>query len=196
MLTKTQLEILKVFCSKLTESFSIRSIAQQLNKKYKVIYQASQDLIKRDFLEKDKKHKLLKLNYQRNLPELAYIESLRAEQFLKKHPDINLFIDETIKKINLGFFTILLFGSYVESKQTKRSDIDILMIIENLEDTEKIERQLQNISEKYGNFHSHVISQESVREMIKERTKLNVINETLDKHILFFGAENYYRLIS
>ena len=103
---------------------------------------------------------------------------------------------EVIKKIDLGFFSLLLFGSYAEGKATKSSDIDILMIIENTEDTEKIERWLQQISEKYGDFHCNVINKESVKEMLNQREKLNVINETLNKHIIFFGAEDYYRLIS
>ena len=95
----------------------------------------------------------------------------------------------------MGFFTFLVFGSYAEDKQTKRSDIDILLIIENSEDVEKIERQLKNISEKYGNLHCNVISKESVKEMISKKAKLNVINESLNKHIILFGAEDYYRLI-
>jgi len=30
----------------------------------------------------------------------------------------------------------------------------------------------------------------------RKKEKLNVINEALDKNILFFGAEDYYKLIS
>lgn len=194
LFTKIQAEILKILCSRLTETFTIRGITKKLNKKYKVIYNASQDLIKRRFIERDKKHKLLKLN-KKNFQDLAYIESLRTEEFIKKNRDIGLFVDEIIQKTNLGFFTLLLFGSYIKKKQTKKSDIDILMIIESSKDIEKTERHIQQLSEKYGNFHCHVIGKESVKEMIAQKEKLNVINETLDKHILFFGAENYYRLI-
>jgi len=193
--TKTQIAILKIFCSKITESFTIKEIAEKIKQNYSIVYSALQNLYENKFLVKDK-HKNFSLNYKENHKDLAYIESLRAEEFLKKHKDIALFIDEIIKKINLGFFNLLLFGSFVEGKQKKRSDIDILMIIENLEDIEKIEKQIKNISEKYGNFDCNVISKESVKEMLTKREKLNVINETLNKHILFFGAEDYYRLIS
>lgn len=194
-LTKTETAVLKIFASKIPESFTIREIAKKVKQNYSIVYSAVQTLHKNNFLTKDK-HKNFSLNYKENHQFLAHIEHLRAEDFLKRNKDIDLFINETIKKIPLGFFTLLLFGSYAENKQTKKSDIDILMIIENLKDTEKIERQLRNISEKYGNFDCHVISKESVKEMITKKGKLNVINESLYKHIIFFGAENYYHLIS
>lgn len=192
--TKTEVAILKVFTSKITESFTIREIAKRVKQNYSIVYSAIQNLHKNNFLIKDK-HKNFSLNKE-NYQNLGYIEHLKAEELLKKNKDIALFVEEAIKKINLGFFSLLLFGSYAESKQRKNSDIDILMIIESLQDTEIIERTLQQISERYGNFHCNVISKESVKEMLNQREKLNVINETLNKHIVFFGAEDYYRLIS
>ena len=193
--TKTETAILKIFTSKITESFTIREISRKLKQNYSIVYSSLQNLYKNNLLIRDK-HKRFSLNYKENYQSLAQIEQSRAEEFSKKNNNIALFVDEVIRKVNLGFFTLLLFGSYAEGKQTKRSDIDILMIIENLKDTEKTERQLQNISGRYGNFHCHVISKESIREMISKRDKLNVINESLNKHIIFFGGEDYYRLIS
>ena len=192
--TKTEIGILKEFASKITESFTIREIAKRLKQNYSIVYSAVQNLHKNSFLIKDR-HKNFSLN-KKNYQNLAYIEQLRAEEFLKKNKEIAIFVEDAIEKANLGFFSLLLFGSYAEGKQRKRSDIDILMIIENLEDTEKTERWLQQISERHGNFHCSVISKESVKEMAAQKEKLNVINETLNKHIIFFGAGDYYRLIS
>ncbi|MBI4980777.1 nucleotidyltransferase domain-containing protein [Candidatus Woesearchaeota archaeon] len=195
LLTKTQLEIMEIFCANITKSFSIRGLSKLLNKNYKVAYQAMQGLIEKGILKKDE-HQLLKLNYQKNFSLLAYIESLRAEKFLKKHKEIGLFVNEVIQKSPLGFFTLMLFGSYAAGKQSKRSDIDVLMIIEDIAQVEAVERNLKFMSENFGNFHLQVISKESVKEMILRPGKLNVVNETLNKHILFFGAEDYYRLIN
>ena len=69
------------------------------------------------------------------------------------------------------------------------------MIIEKTEDADKEERFLNRIADTYlKKHHCIVIGKESVKEMIKE-SKLNVINETLNKHIIFFGVDDYYRLI-
>lgn len=191
--TKTEIAVLKTFVSKIKESFTIREIAKKARQNYSIVYSAVQNLYKNNFLIKDK-HKNFLLN-TKNYQNLVYIEQLRAEEFLVKHKDIELFVNEVIKKLEAGFFSLLLFGSYAEGKQTEKSDIDILIIIENSKDTEKIEEHIQNLSEKYGNFHCNVISKESVKEMAAQKDKLNAINETLNKHIIFFGAEDYYRLI-
>lgn len=186
---------MEIFCANITKSFSIRGLSKQLDKNYKVAYQAMQGLIEDNLLEKDE-HQLLKLNSHKNFSLLAYVESLRAEKFLRKHKEIGLFVGETIQKSTLGFFTLMLFGSYAAGTQKTHSDIDILMIIEDIAQVETVERALKFISETFGKFHIHVISKESVREMILRPRKLNVINETLNKHLLFFGAEDYYRLIN
>lgn len=194
-ITKTETAILKVLTSRITEQFTIMEIAKEVKQNYSIVYSAAQNLHKNGFLLKNK-HKNFSLDYKANHQDLARIEGLRAEEFLKKHKDIELFVNDAIRKIDLGFFVLLLFGSYAEGKASKRSDIDILMIIESLGDVERIERQLQNISERYGDFHCHAVSKESVREMVSNKGKLNVINESLSKHVIFFGAESFYRLIS
>jgi len=194
LFTKTQIKILKLLCSAITKSYSIRAISKAIKQSYPLTYHSTKDLIKKGCIKEDE-HKLLSLNYKSNFQDLAYIESLRAEEFLKKHKEIMVFVDELIKKME-SFFTLLIFGSHAAGKQAKNSDIDILMIIEKTEDADKEEKFLNRIADTYlRKHHCIVIGKESVKEMIRERSKLNVINETLNKHILFFGADDYYRLI-
>jgi predicted nucleotidyltransferase len=195
MLTKTETIILKLLCSTLTKSYTIRGISRGIKKSFPITHQAAHKLIKKRLVLRDE-NKLISLNYLSNFQELSYIESLRAEDFLKRHREIRLFVEEVLDKID-SFFTLLVFGSYAVNKQTKTSDIDILMIVNGTEDTEKQERFLNRIAEVYlKKPHCYVINRENVRGMIKERNKLNVMNETLDKHIIFWGADDYYRLIS
>ena len=194
LFTKTQIKILKLLCSTITKSYSIRAISRAIKQSYPLTYHSAKDLIKKGFIIEDE-HRLLSLNYKSNFQDLAYIESLRAEEFLKKHKEIMLFVGEILKKTE-GFFTLLIFGSYAIGEETKNSDTDILMIIEKIEDADKEEKFLNRIADTYlKKHHCYVIGKESVKEMVKERDKLNVINETLNKHIIFFGADDYYRLM-
>ena len=194
LFTKTQIKILKLLCSAITKSYSIRAISKAIKQSYPLTYHSTKDLIKKGFVIEDE-HKLLSLNYKSNFQNLAYIESLRAEEFLKKHKEIMLLVDEILKKAE-GFFTLLVFGSYAIGEETKNSDTDILMIIEKTEDADKEEKFLNSIADIYlKKYHCSVIGKESVKEMIKERGKLNVISETLNKHIIFFGADDYYGLM-
>ena len=42
-----------------------------------------------------------------------------------------------------GFVTAYLFGSYAKNKQTVESDIDIALVIDNLNDSDKFDLQVQ-----------------------------------------------------
>jgi predicted nucleotidyltransferase len=140
-------------------------------------------------------HGLISVNYKAHRQDLAYIESLRAEEFKRKYPDIGLFADKVIAQMD-GFFILLVFGSYAKGKPKRKSDVDILMIVERTGDAEHKEKLLQNVAETYlKHAECRAIGLESAREMLAKRDKLNVLNETLDNHILLFGAEAYYRLL-
>lgn len=194
MFTKTEIVVLKLLCSKLTKFYTIRGISKEIKKSYPITYQAANKLIEKKIILKDE-NKLLSLNPLSNFSDLAYIESLRADDFIKKHREIKSFMTEVLGKIDF-FFTLLVFGSYAVNQQTKNSDLDLLMIIDDDKNTGKQEIILKRSTELYlKQSHCHVISRKDVKEMIKERKKLNVINETLDKHIIVYGAEEYYRLI-
>jgi len=192
MLTKTQIEIMKVFASKITNKFSIKQVSEILRKPYPLIHRSIKDLMLNKFILKDSKE-LLSLNYYRNHSELAYIESLRSKGFLGKNKIIELFVNDILEGFKHDFFIFLVFGSSVEKKQFR--DIDILLIVDNNQ-TNSMEKAAENISSNFTlKLDINVISMESAYEMLLKTYKTNVMNETLNNHIILFGAENYYRLL-
>ncbi len=113
---------------------------------------------------------------------------------LNKHKDLRLFTDEIITKIKEDNFILLLFGSAVNSNKPR--DIDILLIVDSTDKIEFHEKFLHNVSSNYNlPFEERVISFESVYEMLSKRDELNIMNEILNKHIILYGAELFYRLI-
>ncbi|MFH0837068.1 MAG: nucleotidyltransferase domain-containing protein [Candidatus Aenigmatarchaeota archaeon] len=194
-MTKTEINILKLMASRLTERFSILEIAKELKQNYSIVYASIQTLYKRNFLIKEK-HKKYLLNYKTNTTDLAYIESLRSKEFLEKHTAISSFVNDVMKKSEPFYFTFLIFGSYVSRKQTKQSDIDILIIVPDLKDIDKTEVLFESIAKIFSTkFHINVMSIDSVSEMLAKRNENNVFNETLNNHIICFGAENYYKML-
>ena len=91
---------------------------------------------------------------------------------------------------------ILLRRSYAKGKQTKNSDIDLLFIVpdgKNIEQFKnKIENNLKILSYKID---INVIS-ESDFINLKSEQNINIHNQIVNNHIILYGAENYYRLIS
>ncbi len=194
MLTKTEAAILNIFTAKITQKFSIKQIADQLQKPYPLIHRSIQSLLAENFLEKGE-HQLISLQYKKHHTELAYIEAIKKNAFLEENKTISLFAKDIIEKLKEDFFILLVFGSAVEKKNPR--DIDILLIIDDKEKTNNTEKLLANIAANFTlHFDIHAITTESMREMLQKREKPNVINETLHKHILLFGAENYYKVLA
>ena len=193
MFTKTQTSVMEIFVSKIDRKFSIKEIADMLKKPYPLIHRSIKSLIQDGFILRDNKE-LLSLNYKENQAELAYIEALRSKKALDKDKIMVLFAKDVNSQIDCDFYIFIIFGSYVEKNNPR--DIDILFIVENESKVNEIERILENIASKFTKkFEVQVISVKSTYEMLAKRDKINIMNETLNKHILLFGAENYYKVL-
>jgi len=192
-INKSTAKVLQFFVGHITESFSLREIARRLNMHVSLTHRAIQPLFNEKIITQDK-HKNLTLNYKTHHDTLIFAEYLNRENFLAKNNDIKLFKENLINKIKENCFTLLVFGSAVES--IKPRDIDILLILDNTDKIEFHEKFIHNIASDYDlPFEERVIGIESVYEMLSKRDEKNIINEILNKHIILYGAELFYRLL-
>jgi len=192
MLTKTQAKIMQLFVSQITRRFTLRSVGKELRMHQALVYRACQQLIKDKLIIPCDERYIL--NYRQNHQDLAYLESLRSKEFLDKNKTLSLLSEDIIDKYPYGYFVLLLFGSAVVSQKPR--DIDMLVIIEKTEDIEFAEKALHNIARNYTlNLHTIVLSFESVFEMLGSRDEKNVINEILNKHLILYGSELFYKLL-
>ncbi len=198
MLTKSQLKIMQLFASKITGNFSLIDVSRSLKMQYKVVYRAMKVLVERKYIIADNKR--YKLNYKENHQVLSFVEFLRADELLgeRKNGILSLFVSDMIKKIKEEHFVLIVFGSTVENNgSAKPRDVDILLIVDNIDKVESVERQVQVISKIFTlKFDINVVSYESVYEMLEKREQMNVINEVLNKHIIVHGSEIFYRMLS
>lgn len=192
-INKSTAKILQLFTGHITESFSLREAARRLKMHVSLAHRAIQPLIDAKIVEQDK-HKTLSLNYRIHHETLAFAEYLRRDDFLHRFKDVKLFADEIIKKIEQDSFVLLVFGSSIKSNKPR--DIDILLIVDSTDKIEFHEKFLHNIASNYGSpFEERVLGFESVYEMLAKRDEKNVMNDILNKHIILYGAELFYRLI-
>lgn len=194
MFTKTQLKIMQLFVSQITKRFSLRGVAKEWGMHPYLAHKACKPLIKDKLIVKDDNSYIL--NYKENHQELAYFEHLRSKEFLSKpkNKTLAMFAEEMIEDFPYGYFTLLIFGSAVVSQKPR--DTDLLVIVEKTEDIEQAEKALYNITRNYTlKLHTVVISFESVFEMLGSRDEKNVMNEVLNKHLILYGAELFYKLI-
>jgi hypothetical protein len=184
---------MQLFVSQITRRFTLREAGKELKMHQALAYRACRQLIKDKLIIPEDERYIL--NYKQNHQELAYFEHLRSKEFLNKPANkiLAMFIEDVAEKFPYGYFTFLIFGSAVES--TKPRDIDLLLIIEKTDEIEAAEKALYNISRNYVlNLHLIVVSFESVFEMLGARDDKNVMNQVLNKHIILYGAELFYKL--
>ncbi len=195
MLTKDQVEIMQLFVSKIAKSFTMRGVASALGKDPAQIHRAIQPLLKKGLLLLTEE-KRVRLNYAAHYQELAYAEHLRTEKFLglPRNRSLQLFVDDVLKKIKDEYFIMLLFGSAVEKEQPR--DIDVLVIVDSPEKIEFTERFMENVADRATfKLDINVVPTESVYEMATRREEVNVLNELLNKHLILYGGESFYRLL-
>lgn len=185
---------MEIFVSKIDKRFSINEISEVLKKPYALIHRSMKDLIGNNFIIVDDK-KLLSVNYRENFLELSFIESIRAKNSLTKEKSVSLFIKDCLKGMKEDFFIFLIFGSFTEKK--KFNDLDIIIILDNQSKVEQTEKIIKNIASNFSfKIDLSVISKESAYEMFSKREEINILNESLNKHLIVFGGENYYRILS
>ena len=191
MLTKTSNKLLRTFTAHITEQFTLRELAKKHAMNVSLVHRSLQPLLEKEIVKQDK-HKRLSLNYKNHHHLLLQAEYARTQQWFQKHKDLALLSQDIIKKLREDFFTLLVFGSAVNT--TTPRDIDILLITNTDQEQEKI-------IETIGRLHDleidiQVITTTSAYEMLAKREEKNLMNEILNKHILLFGAESFYRIIS
>jgi len=185
---------MQLFVSQIARRFTLRGVGKELRMHQALAYRACKQLIKDKLIIPDDKNYVL--NYKQNHQELAYFEYLRSKEFLNKPENkaLSIFAEEVTARFSYNYFVFLIFGSAVEI--AKPRDIDILFIIEKTKDIETAEKALYNISRNYVlNIHLIVVSFESVFEMLGSRDDKNVMNQVLNKHLILYGSELFYKLV-
>jgi predicted nucleotidyltransferase/predicted transcriptional regulator len=188
----TKDKILKVLLSNKKENFTIRSISKKINLDYKTVYLTIQKLAKKEVIETKKIGQSVLCSIKNNFNEDVFrIEFIRVKELLQKKDFYVLHkqIQDDIKK---PFFTLLLFGSHASGKQTKHSDIDLMLITNDKDINRKIKHVLSLLPLK---IHLLDFTSKELLTMLKT-TEFNVGKEAVDNNIILFGIENYYRLIN
>jgi len=196
MLTKTQNEILKFLLRHQNEQHTIRSIARKLGRSYTLVYNNIADLGGKSIIKKNNvpPAQIVSINDSIPLQILVDIELKIKYEFLKKYPWIELMLNDILSTTENPFFIFIVFGSYARGEQTRRSDIDILVIAQTKDQAEKIKNSCDNLYTKVKK--NIVVARISdLIEMTSKPREFNVGNEAIKNHIILQGVEQYYQIV-
>ncbi len=196
MLTKTQTAIIAYLLANPEEPHTIRGIARALKKSYTLTYNNIEDLKKKEIIQKQgaPPATLISLHPFAPIEELMKGEEKRKQDFFCKYRWAKVFCHDVLTQAQSPFFTILVFGSYARGKETKKSDLDLLIIVPAKEDVKRIECVIKNVytSTKKSLV---IITTDDFVAMVRNSKAFNVGNEAQKYHIILYGAEQYYQTV-
>lgn len=183
-----KVEIIIELIEKSEERPTIRKISQETNIRYPNVYNIIKKLEKENIisLEKIGGAYICKLNKKPH-PLIFESEYTRREELIK-----NKNIKILYHKLNsLNFpFIALIFGSQAKGTALKKSDIDLLIISEEIREKE-IEKTISLLP---LNIHSTSINYEEFLNMAN-RNEFSVVTEAIKNNVVLIGIEDYYRLV-
>ncbi|MDD4878025.1 MAG: nucleotidyltransferase domain-containing protein [Candidatus Nanoarchaeia archaeon] len=194
-ITKAECNIIAFFLSNIQKEFGIREISRNTKTDYKNTYSIVQKLVKKGVLLKRRQANLdlCSLNLKGDFGEICFVEAMRARIFRAKHRMINEFFNAAMEKARYMHYSIVVFGSFAKGKETKSSDLDILVIAPEKSAAEEIVRILnaESVTIAAG-IHAMAISTSDFISNLADK-KPNVITEAFKSHIIITGAESFYK---
>ncbi|HJX49892.1 MAG TPA: nucleotidyltransferase domain-containing protein [Candidatus Nanoarchaeia archaeon] len=191
MIKKSQLNIMNLFKKNTFLKKTIREISLLLKKDYPNTYNAIIELEKEGLLKIEKIGKSKVCSIELNQKTISLLS------FLDEQESFEANIPNMIKILNFKEFNediILVTGSYVLGKQSKNSDIDLVLIVK--EKTFEKQRLLENITSlMIPKVHALVFSYKDFIDMLLDK-KPNLGKEIFNKRLIFKNTTKYYNLIN
>ncbi|MFO8016454.1 MAG: nucleotidyltransferase domain-containing protein [Candidatus Woesearchaeota archaeon] len=169
------------------ERFSIRKISQARKINYKSAYNAVKRLEEEGVVSLEKTGNTTICSFNRRFNESVFAVEYGRREELFRNKDFKV-IHNRLSRLNVPFVAVL-FGSYAKGSPRKHSDIDLLVI------TEDINLIQQQISLLPMDIHMVDVSYSDFGAMFKSKEP-TVVSEAIQKNIILVGIEEYYRLIN
>jgi len=199
MITKEQFNILKVFKDNISKELTFRQVKMESRQKSNNVMQMA--LKKFQSLGITKAHKIgnvtaYSLNLQNNLT-LAFLNLLNQKEIRDNRKVPKNILDEIQTRIFrcTRFFVLAVFGSYAENKATRKSDLDIAVIVCTEESRKETIPFIETIKRReVQDIDYHVFTEKEFIEML-ESPEQNLGKEIYRKNIVYYGYINYLTII-
>ena len=177
------------------KTYSVKRLSEIIKSSYALTYDSVQTLLEKKMIKAEKIGNSLacQLNLSAESQSLA-ISSLTYSSKLLDKVRFGFVIDEIKDKLADSIYILLLFGSLAKGTATKKSDIDLLFVVQNKEDVEKTKKLIKSVlSSTNIKVEFDVITAEWLIKMFDEKNTVG--REVLEASVVLHGAEQYYSLV-
>ena len=177
------IDVLKFLVEHNQQSFSIRELATNIKKDYKNTFGAVKEL---PSISIKKVSGSNQVSFNLTFSDLLFLVETERKNSILHDRNLEVMYKD-LSKVNTQFI-LLLFGSRANKTHRKKSDYDFLLISDNPQDIEK------KLSIYPLDVHLNTFSLDEFREMLLSK-EFTVVSEAVRNNIIFFGIEDYYRLL-
>ena len=192
MLTKKHL-IIEAFAREPWKALTFKQVKKlSKNKSDNYVHTVLKELVKGDILQQEKIGNSIVYSLASNvfaLNTIGYVSEYKAEN--ARHLPHKT-IRKVLGKIKTSFYTFIVTGSYVSNKQKRTSDLDVVIICDDAENTNKILSQIKLECEMaIPKIHPYVFTESQFYEMLVNKEE-NYGKETARNNLIITGAKQYY----
>jgi len=195
MITKEK-TILEPFIKEPGKPLTFKQVKElSRNKSNNYIHTTLKELVKNKILQEQKIGNNILYSLSNNVFTLNMIGFLAEHKANEsKHlPHQN--IQKIINKIKTPFFSLIITGSYAKNKQTKTSDIDIVIICDDKQKPDAILSQIKLESELMTpEIHPYIFTKSEYLEMLINK-KENYGKEIARNNLIITGGKQFYKII-
>lgn len=194
-LFKQELLILIPFIKEPWKEFTLTEIKGiTKNKSHHYVFEALKKFAQLSIITEKKKGNT---NLYSVNPEISNTHYLTILEYLLKEKRTDIpykNIRQITAKLKNSFYTLIISGSYVDGKQKPTSDLDIAFIIPDSENKKPYQIALKEGELMIPEVHGYIFTRGEFYQMLVNN-EFNYGKELARKHILYYGAEQYYQIL-
>ncbi|MEK6941179.1 MAG: nucleotidyltransferase domain-containing protein [Nanoarchaeota archaeon] len=191
---ETKLRIIDAL-DKNKKGIHLRELARIVKTSYNNTVRNINLLEKQSIIKKEKDANLVKIKLKNHSLTIAYIKQTHTEKLLSLPKKISNAINDFLKELEEKPLIALIFGSYAKGNYTKESDIDILLVFQNVTKQINIENTAKRISMRTNTKINpvYVNYREFEKNFLNKEHEFS--NEIRNDVIIILGIEQYYLLL-
>jgi predicted nucleotidyltransferase len=195
MLTAKQMHIFEAFLSKPYQEFTYKEIKDYSKEKSNSIIQRSIVKFLAEELVKKRKvgNVILYMVNLENSAVFAYFDILIKKKLSNLvHNSLSIIKEELT---HFSFSSLVVFGSYAQGKQTKKSDLDIAILVASVEDKKNCELAMKSAELKsILKLDVHVLTKDELLYMLKDKHE-NLGKQIAYKHLAIQNPMIFYSVL-
>lgn len=196
MLTPKQIKIFEAFLRKPYKELTYKEVKDYSKEKSNsIIQKAMVKFLAEELIKKREVGNIIlyTVNLENNIV-FSYFDILIKEKMSNLVKTSLRIIKEEIS--NMEFISFVIFGSYVEGKQKQKSDLDIAIFVNSIDDKKNCELSMKSAELKsILQLDVHVITKEEMLQMLKDKHE-NLGKQIAYKHLAIQNPIIFYSILA